>query len=227
MTRTSRTCLRVRPRRVAAVGRLRRARGLGRAPRATAASSPTRARCPAPRGTSRRCAARRGCPRSESSSARRWSDSGCAASSLARISRSRCLHGRRGDVHAVEVRYPPEKKCLSSNSPYGVAMYLPVTPRLTVDRCTPISTATSSRRSGRSGPLPSSKNSSWTSRMICAMRRHGVLAAVDVPDERSPPSGSCPSGSARSPSSAREPLAQHRAVPACSRAAWARRRSSG
>jgi hypothetical protein len=29
----------------------------------------------------------------------------------------------------VLVRYPPLKKCFNSNSPYGVAMYLPVATR--------------------------------------------------------------------------------------------------
>ena len=65
---------------------------------------------------------------------------------------------------------PPTKKNLSGKIPRGVCAYLPATARLTVEMCTPTSSAISCMRSGLSASAPRSRKPRWCSKTAFAIR---------------------------------------------------------
>ncbi len=79
---------------------------------------------------------------------------------------------------AVPEQAPPlavvmarEKKYLSSNTPMGVAMYLLLVTRETVDSCRPSSSAISRRPSGFMAIAPNSRKCFWRETMASATLR--------------------------------------------------------
>ena len=98
-------------------------------------------------------------------------------------------------MSAADPRAPPlsvaslrEKKCLNSNRPRGVAMYLLLVTRQTVDSCRPSSPAISLRVNGFMATSPYSKKPRWRATMASATR---WMVAKRCSIERSSQRASC------------------------------------
>src|SRR5215470_9463526 len=95
---------------------------------------------------------------------------------------------------AVAEQAPPfsvaswrEKKRLNSNMQRGVAMYLPLVTRHTVDSCSPSSAATCLRPSGFIATSPYSKNARCFATNRCSMLRMSQRASCSCRDIWTPP----------------------------------------